>query len=130
MLHSRNSPFLDRPCYAVRNRTKDMVLATEVRIARTSAERREGLRYVNLEDQAGLWIAPCEAVHTFGMKSAIDLIFLDRDHRVKALRHRVKPRRLAAALTAYSVLELSGGAIARTTVDRGDQLEFVKHVTP
>ena len=48
-------------------------------IADTSAKRRTGLlKHKSLEPGDGLWIAPCEGVHTFGMKFPIDVVFLSR----------------------------------------------------
>ena len=76
---------------------------------------------------SGLWIAPCEAVHTFGMKFPIDVVFLDRHNRVNGLRVSLRPRRIAVCLSAHSVLELPEGAIGRTCIELGDHLEFLKN---
>ena len=72
----------------------------------------------------GLWIVPCESVHCFFMKFTIDVIYLDRKHRVKKVRPELAPWRISACLTAHSVLELPSGTIARTGTERGDQLEI------
>lgn len=53
----------------------------------------------------GLLIPRCSAVHSFGMRFALTLLFLDRDGRVIALR-RLPPRRLARCRGAAAVLEL------------------------
>ena len=34
------------------------------------------------QDQA-LWLVPCRAVHTLGMRCALDLVFLDRQGRIR-----------------------------------------------
>ena len=73
-----------------------------------------------------MWIAPCESVHSFGMKFAIDLVYLDRKKRVRKIRREMVPRRLSACLTAHSVLELPVGAIDASRTEPGDQLEFEK----
>jgi len=73
-----------------------------------------------------LWIAPCESVHSFGMKFAIDLVYLDRKKKVRKIRREMVPRRLSACLTAHSVLELPVGAIDASRTEPGDQLEFEK----
>lgn len=54
----------------------------------------------------GLLIPRCRGVHTFGMRFALDLIFLDGEGRVVELRHDVPPRRLARCRCASAVLEL------------------------
>lgn len=63
---------------------------------------------------AGLLIPGCRSVHTFGMRFALDLVFLDFDLRPVALRRAVPPRRLVFERRAQAVLELpsrpGGGA--------------------
>jgi uncharacterized membrane protein (UPF0127 family) len=55
------------------------VLATQADIADTSRKRRVGLlKHTSLPAGQGLWIAPCEGIHTFGMKFAIDVLEFER----------------------------------------------------
>jgi uncharacterized membrane protein (UPF0127 family) len=111
----------------VRNLDRGTVLAEAADVADTSAKRRTGLlKHTKLEPGAGLWIAPCEAVHSFGMKFAIDVVYLDRKKRVRKVRKEMVPRRLSACLTAHSVLELPVGVIEASRTEPGDQLEFEK----
>jgi len=112
----------------VANRTKGRVLADRADIADTSAKRRTGLlKHTSLEPGEGLWIAPCEGVHTFGMKFPIDVIFLSRKKQVLKTRPAMVKRRIAFSLRAYSVLELPAGTLAETGTVAGDQLEFEKY---
>jgi uncharacterized membrane protein (UPF0127 family) len=105
-------------------------LATRADIADTSAKRRAGLLgRESLVEGEGLWIAPCEGVHTFGMKFAIDVIFLSRQRKVLKVREAMPPRRIALSLVAHSVLELPAGVIVKTGTRVGDQLEFEKFET-
>jgi len=109
----------------IRNETRNTVLATAADVADTSAKRRTGLlRYQRLEPGEGLWISPCESVHTFFMKFAIDLVYLDRQKKVRKVRHAVPAWRLSACLMAHSVLELPAGTVAQTGTQPGDQLAF------
>ena len=111
----------------MRNQNRGTVLAEAADVADTSAKRRTGLlKHTKLEPGAGLWIAPCEAVHSFGMKFAIDVVYLDRKKRVRKVRKEMVPRRLSACLTAHSVLELPVGMIEASRTEPGDQLEFEK----
>lgn len=73
-----------------------------------------------------MWIAPCEAIHTFGMKFAIDVAFLDRAKRVRKIRKAMPPGRLAASLLSHSVLELPAGTLEESETQAGDQLIFEK----
>jgi uncharacterized membrane protein (UPF0127 family) len=109
----------------VRNDTRATVLATAADVADTSAERRTGLlNRHRLDPGEGLWIRPCESVHTFFMKFAIDLVYLDRQQKVRKVRSAVRPWRLSACLTAHSVLELPAGSVGPTGTQPGDQLSF------
>jgi uncharacterized membrane protein (UPF0127 family) len=109
----------------ISNVTRQSELAHCAEIADDGAKRRKGLlgRTALLPGE-GLWIRPCEAVHTFGMRFPIDLVYLDRSLRVRKVRVHVRPWRLSACLTAHSVLELPAGTIRATQTQPGDQLEF------
>jgi uncharacterized membrane protein (UPF0127 family) len=71
-----------------------------------------------------MWIVPCEAVHTFFMQFAIDLVYIDRKHRVRKVRSCVPPWRISACLSAHSVVELPAGTVQATQTERGDELEI------
>ena len=112
----------------VQNQTRGRVLADRAEIADTSAKRRTGLlKHKGLDPGEGLWIAPCEGVHTFGMKFTIDVVFLNRKKRVLKIRPAMVKRRIAFSLRAHSVLELPAGTLAETGTVAGDQLEFEKY---
>jgi uncharacterized membrane protein (UPF0127 family) len=107
----------------VRNLTRGTTLAEKAGLAATSRERRTGLLGRDrLAEGEGLWIAPCEAIHTFGMKFPIDVVFLSRAHRAVKIRENLPPRRIAVCLRAHSVLELPAGTLRRTGTQCGDQL--------
>lgn len=107
----------------MRNQTRETVLAESADVADTSAKRRTGLlKHTRLEAGEGLWINPCESVHTFFMKFPIDLVYLDKNRKVRKVRHAVGPWRLSACLTARSVLELPAGTAAKTGTVEGDTL--------
>lgn len=113
--------------FRVRNLTRDTLIGDAIDSAETSAERRIGLlKHKTLEEGAGLWIVPCEGVHTFFMKFAIDLIYLDRKRRVRGIRRTVGPWRFSICLPAHSVIELPAGTIDRTNTQNGDQLELIQ----
>jgi hypothetical protein len=112
----------------VRNQSKGTLVADRADIADTSAKRRTGLlKHSGLESGEGLWIAPCEAVHTIGMKFPIDVLFLDRKKKVLKVRKSMPRWRMAVSLFAHSVLELPSGQAAQTGTVAGDQLEFEKY---
>ena len=108
----------------VRNLTRNTTLADSAELADTSEKRRTGLlKHKRLDPGQGLWIVPCESVHSFFMKFPIDLVYLDRQKRVRKVRHRMVPWRVSACLTAHSILELPAGVLAASGTQAGDQLE-------
>ena len=96
-------------------------IAHEVRIAYSLAARLLALsREQSLPTRAGLLLSPARGIHTFGMRFAIDVVFLGRQMRVLGLASRVRPWRvlLAPRGTAH-VLELAAGQIAATGLKAG-----------
>jgi uncharacterized membrane protein (UPF0127 family) len=109
----------------VHNTTRETTVGDRIEIADTAARRNKGLLgRAGLEPGEGLWIVPCEAVHTFAMKFALDLIYLDRKHRVVKVRESVRPGRISGAFRAHSVIELPTGSIAASQTHPGDLLQF------
>jgi uncharacterized membrane protein (UPF0127 family) len=110
----------------VKNLTRQTVLAVSLEVADTGAKRNKGLLgRKELPPGEGIWILPCQSVHTFAMQFAIDLVYLDRSHRIRKVRSNVPPWRISACLSAHSVLELPTGTIRETQSRTGDTIEFV-----
>jgi len=109
----------------ITNQTRNTVLGDLIDVADTSAKRRTGLlKHNGLKPGEGLWIVPCESVHTFFMKFPIDLVYLDRKNKVRKVRHAVKPWRMSICLTAHSIIELPAGAAQQTGTQTGDELQL------
>jgi uncharacterized protein len=107
------------------NLTRNAEIGGRIEIAGTAGRRNKGLLgRAGLNPGEGLWIVPCEAVHTFAMKFAIDLLYLDKAQRVVKVRHAVRPGRISGALRAHSVIELPAGTLVATQTQRGDQLQL------
>ncbi len=60
----------------------------------------------------GLLIPRCRSVHTFGMRFAIDVVFLDRERRALSVRRSVARNRVVGHRGAAAVLELPAGRAA------------------
>lgn len=109
------------------NLTRQVEIAGRIEIADKGERRRKGLLgRSELAAGEGLWIVPCEAVHTFGMRFPIDLVYLDRKNRVVKTRSHVEPGRLSACLSAHSVVELPSGIVRSKAIERGDLLELMR----
>jgi uncharacterized protein len=109
---------------AVVNTTRDAVLGERVAVAETSLSRMVGLLgRSGLDSGEGLLIIPSQAVHTIGMRFAIDVVFVNRKWRVVHLRPAMVPNRVTGLhWRAHFVLELPVGVIAQTSTSLGDQL--------
>ncbi|HTC89945.1 MAG TPA: DUF192 domain-containing protein [Bryobacteraceae bacterium] len=114
----------------VHNKSRDTTLADRALIADNSKTRKTGLlKHDRLERGEGLWITPCEGIHTVGMKFPIDVLFLDKKRKVVKIRAAMPRWRMAASLFAHSVLELPSGTAQATRTSSGDQLEFETYET-
>jgi uncharacterized protein len=112
--------------FVVRNRTRGATLASDVQLADTPRARRIGLlKRDTFNPGQGLWIFPTQAIHTFGMRFPIDVVFIDRQLRVKRIYHGLAPFRLTSLVwSAQSVLELPSGSLAGTNTSVGDELQI------
>jgi uncharacterized protein len=115
------------PKLRVVNQTRSRPLADRADIADTSAKRRTGLlKHTGLAPGEGLWIVPCEGVHTFRMKFPIDVVFLNKKRTILKTRPNMVRSRISMCLRAHSVLELPAGTLDATGTVAGDQLELEK----
>lgn len=79
--------------------------------ASTRKSRRRGLAALDsLPADHALLIPRCPAVHTFGMRFALDLIWLGKGGVVVRVDRGVTSRRMRACLRARSVVETAAGA--------------------
>src|SRR3954447_22079095 len=70
----------------------------------------------------GLLLRPSPSIHTWFMRFPIDVLFLDRDLRVLAVRPEVRPWRMAWQQGARAVLELAAGEALSRDIRAGDRL--------
>lgn len=75
-------------------------------VARTFRARLLGLAWLtDLPDDWGLLIPRCSSIHTFGMRFALDVTFLDGDGAVLRELRTVPPWRIVRCRGASAVLE-------------------------
>ena len=83
------------------------VAGVRVPVAERFVSRLLGLALLErTEAGAGLLIPRCRCVHTFGMRFALDLVFLDPEGREIRRVHAVPARRVVRDRRADAVLEL------------------------
>ena len=94
------------------------------RVATSFAARFRGLMGVAaLPAGEGLLLPRTRSVHTHFMRFPIDVVFLDDERRIVAIRPALRPWRMASAKNARSVLELAAGECERVGLAAGDVLE-------
>ena len=108
------------------NLSKQTWLATKVRKADNFVTRLVGLlKRTTLGPEEALWLMPSKGIHTIGMKFPIDVVFLNKAHRVIGLISAMAPYRLSSVhLRSFSVLELPNGTIRKSRTEIGDQFEI------
>jgi uncharacterized protein len=117
---------VDETPLKVVNLARGTVLASRLEVAGSGRARRKGLLgREGLSPGEGLWIVPCESVHTFFMRFPIDLVYLDRGNQIRKVRNSVGAWRMSACFRAHSVLELPAGTVRETQTQSGDTVEFM-----
>lgn len=81
-------------------------LLDRVNVADTFLERLRGLMFRrNIKE--GLLLSPCSQVHTYFMREAIDVVYLDRSGQVLSVETAMEPRKIGWYIHgSYCVLEL------------------------
>ena len=105
------------------NRRTGQTMATQILTAFDSASRRKGLLgRDSLDPGSALVIAPCNSIHTWFMRFAIDVAFVTKDGRILKIRSGLGPWRLSMAARAFAVIELPAGSLASSDTVEGDRV--------
>lgn len=85
--------------------------------------RLKGLMWKkDLPENTGLMINPCNSVHCFFMRFPIDVVFVDKDHRVVHIIANMKPGSISPIVKkAKYVIEANGKTISKQ-VNIGDKV--------
>ena len=110
------------------NITRKKTLASTLLIADTFFSSLLGLMGRRcLPDGEGLWINPCQAVHSMWMRFPIDVVFLGDARSVVHLVEGLRPFRITRFVSvARSVIEIPAGTVARTETKVGDRIEIIE----
>lgn len=114
-------------CVTVRNRNRGTTVASRARRANSFWARGKGLMFErSLPEGGGLVIDPCSSIHMFGMRFALDVLYVDKHDRVVRAQENIKPWRIGPLRTTHAryVIELPVGAIQASGTAVGDQLQF------
>jgi len=108
------------------NKTRNCIVAQEVTEAKSFAKRLKGLMGTReLPVGSALHILPCNSIHSFFMRFAIDVAFLDKQGKILHMLHAFPPWRLGPVVWgARSVLELRAGTLEFLKTQMGDWIVF------
>lgn len=97
----------------------------DIENADTFFKRLRGLMFRRrLPAGRGLLLAPCDGVHMFFMRFAIDVVYLDKDLRIKKIVHNLLPwLGVSVCLGAWGALELTSGEAERLNLVVGQKFE-------
>ena len=101
------------------NVTQDIVLATTIEAATDSATRNRGLLGRDaFPAGSALILAPCNSIHMFRMRFAIDVLFVDRAGLVVKKVVKLRRNRIAMAWRAFATIEFCADhpGVSRTQV--------------
>lgn len=106
------------------NVNKENLVLENVRLANGFLQKFKGLMgRKKLNKSEGLMLLNCNSIHTCFMKFPIDVIFLNIDHEVIAMRKEVRPWRMVNFIKkAYITVEMAAGTIEHKNIEVGDLL--------
>jgi len=107
------------------NATSGKTLAEKAGMADSFLTRLRGLLWRRpLQPGEGLYLTGCRSIHMFGMKYAIDAVFLDRAGSVVGVVRALPPGAVSRFYrAAEGCLELPAGTIEATGTQVGDTVE-------
>jgi uncharacterized membrane protein (UPF0127 family) len=92
----------------------DLPVGICVRDARSFRARLLGLAFLDgLDGGEALLVRGCRSIHTFGMRFAIDVVFVDGEMRVLKIARDVRPRRVVSCRRAAAAIEMGAGEADR-----------------
>ncbi|WHH60533.1 DUF192 domain-containing protein [Petroclostridium sp. X23] len=100
------------------------IIADQAVMAQTFITRLRGLMFrERLNESEALIIQPCNMIHTFGMRFAIDALFVNKENKVEHMIENLHPNKISAMVfKAVKVVELPAGAIHNANIQKGDMI--------
>lgn len=101
-------------------------LASRLEVAASFWAKVKGLLgRSGLDPGAGLYIVPCNSIHSFFMRFPFDAVFVDKHWRVVHLINNMPPFRASRLVfRGHGVVELPAGTIRATGTGNGDILQL------
>ncbi len=106
------------------NVTRGVVIAHQAKLATSLGQRMKGLLgQASLSDNEALILKPCSSIHTFFMRFAIDVLFIDKNLQIIRLVQNMPPNRTSPIVWASRMaIELPAGKISQTNTQLGNTI--------
>jgi hypothetical protein len=106
---------------------REVVVCERCTVADGPISRLKGLLGKReLRPGEGVLLRPANMVHTWFMRFAIDVVFVDADMRIVGINHNTGPWSVTGRRGARSVIELRAGECRRRGIEHGAELR-VEH---
>ena len=109
------------------NISKNIILTENAVRADNFFNRLKGLLgKASFSSGNALVLKPCDSIHTFFMRFAIDAVFLNKQNQVIKIYSHLKPWRLSGIFfNASCCIEFPAGTVLSTHTQEGDTFSFV-----
>ena len=103
---------------------RELVLVENLMMATTFIRRLRGLMFTaELLPGEGLFLSPCNSVHTFFMRYPLDVLFLDGQMQILRCLSCIQPNRISPLIRgARHAVEMPAGNIKQYGISAGDSL--------
>jgi uncharacterized membrane protein (UPF0127 family) len=100
----------------IKNDSKNSVLSTHAVIAKTWKQKTFGL--ILAPKGTAMLFKTRSGIHTFFMKYPIDVLVLDKDNKVVAVKHELKPNRIFLWNVKYdTIIEFPNKTLDKTSIN-------------
>ena len=112
------------PMYEIRTREDGALVGNRIELADGTWSRLKGLiGRTHLTDGEGLLISPCQAVHMYGVRFPVDVVFLNEALEVLAVYEGLQPgSRTSVHRHARYALKLPHGTLTKANIAEGQRL--------
>ncbi|MEH7094850.1 DUF192 domain-containing protein [Neobacillus vireti] len=102
------------------------VIAESIEPAETFFKRFKGLMFrKNLSPNSGLYLRPCNSIHTFFMKFPIDVLYINDHGKIVGIEEQLEPGKIGKRFPgAAAVIELPINSIKAFEITEGQLIKL------
>lgn len=109
--------------FMIKNLTRKTIIAKNIKVANNFIDKTLGMMLSR--NSEGLILKTRFGVHTLFMKSAIDIVILDNQNKVVAIRENLAPYGFFIWNPKFNtVIEVKQGLVKKSKTEIGDILDF------